>query len=294
MASGAVPDGLLRELWADPPHAAETFALHAARRLGPSVSEEAAGAQPSASSALDRAAVRRATRLTTIYGAIAGTPLFLALVPAYVAMLWEQARMVLRIAAFNGRETTEIRAAAELLVLRRVHPTLERAEAAVREHLEGERQHLPRHRALFNPVRALLVLGGFVQPKELDAPRGRLKAVATILLGVAVWAITWVIPFTFILVMSWSCRDSSRGLAARALGYYEPGEAGGQSLARGRRSQVELVAAVATCALPAALLFIAARWHPDGIDLGRALAALAGLALVLILAGRGSRALTGS
>jgi hypothetical protein len=291
-AADGVPRRLLAELWADPRHAAETFALHAVRRLGPRAIADAAGLRGESSRGADRLVAERAVRLTSIHGAIAGTPLFLALVPAYMAMLWEQARMVLRIAALHERDATSTRAAAEILVLRGVHPTVERAEVELHQHLAGERSRLPRRRALIDLVRALLVLAGFLEAKELTEPRGRLKAAAMMVLGVVLWAITWVVPFTFILLMSWSCRSSTRTLASRAMSHYGGGTHEQLVTSNRRSAAAQVAASLLTCALPATVLFIAAKWHPDGIGLGRALAALAGLALVLVLLTRGSR-LTG-
>jgi hypothetical protein len=289
--SDAVPERLLSELCADPQNAAETFALYAVRRIGPKAGADVARFAGQDSGVGDRLLTANALRLTSIHGAVAGTPLFLGLVPAYIAMLWEQARMVLRIAALHGHDPAGMRAAAELLVLRGVHPTLQSAEAAVGRHLAGERSRLPRRRALIDLVRALLVLGGFMEARELSKTRGRLKSAAMMLLGAVIWAITWIAPFTFILLMSWSCRTATMKLASRALSYY------GSDLElddlfvprKWWSSGARLAASLLPCVLPAAVLFSAVKWHPLGIGFGRALAALAALALVLALFGWGSR-----
>src|SRR3954469_23758252 len=102
-APAAPPRGLIRQLRADPNHAPETFVLFAVDRLGDGAldfADRARRADPGLTPAELSARVHdRTVGLARIDGAVAGCPFLLALVPAYVAMLWEQARMALRIGA---------------------------------------------------------------------------------------------------------------------------------------------------------------------------------------------------
>ena len=38
--------------------------------------------------------------------------------------------------------------------------------------------------------------------------------------GALVWAITWVLPLTFMILMAWSCESHARELGNRALSFY--------------------------------------------------------------------------
>jgi hypothetical protein len=114
--------GLLRSLWTQPSDAPERLMIAAAARLGePSwqfaerLREARSRATPSELSVGVRT---QAVRITRIDGAISGCPFFLALVAAYVAVLWEQARMALRIAAIHQRDPRDPGIVAELLWLR--------------------------------------------------------------------------------------------------------------------------------------------------------------------------------
>ena len=72
---------------------------------------------------------RRTVSTARIDGAVAGTPFFIALVPAYIAFLRQEVRFHLRVAALYGEDPSDPRIAADFLVLRRVHKDTERALA---------------------------------------------------------------------------------------------------------------------------------------------------------------------
>ena len=95
--AGDVPVRLLRALRADPGHAAEWAVLFAVQRLSAESGAYAARLRAAApETSPDRLAERvrdRAEDICRIEGAISGTPFLVALVPAYIALLWEQARM---------------------------------------------------------------------------------------------------------------------------------------------------------------------------------------------------------
>jgi hypothetical protein len=272
---------LIGELRADPAHAPETFAIQAVRMLGEQTREDVErmrAHQPDASrAALSTEIVDRGVRRAAVEGGISGTPLYIALVPAYVAMLLEQARMVLRIAALHGESTGDGRAAAELLALRGVHSNPEAARAAVDARLASSgRRARPRGKSWIELGRAMLVLAGFLQAKELSTQRGRVKTVLTFIGGGLLWALTWVVPITFILAMAWGCQGSTETLGERTLRHY-----GVSTAVRPKRSRAWPVLVLLSAALPATLLFLAAKWQPAGVGVGHVLVGLAALALVL-------------
>ena len=189
-----------REIWRSlrrhPRELPERLLVLAVGRQGPEAkawAQErlAQGAQPLAES--DR--LRRETLIASrADGAVSGTPFFIALVPAYVAFLWAQARMVLRIAGLHGHDPTGPRVAAELLALRGVYPSVPEAAAAL-ERMGKE-------------------------PVPADEKPGRRRQVVMVVIGGAIWAVTWIIPVTFMILMAWSCDTSTRQLGAIALEYY--------------------------------------------------------------------------
>ena len=44
------------------------------------------------------------------------------------------------------------------------------------------------------------------------------------LVAAAIWVMTWVVPFTFMIMMAWGCETHARQLGRRTLVYYD-GEA---------------------------------------------------------------------
>jgi len=50
------------------------------------------------------------------------------------------------------------------------------------------------------------------------------RAIASVLLGAALWVMTWVLPVTFMVMMAWGCETHARQLGRRALVFYD-GEA---------------------------------------------------------------------
>jgi hypothetical protein len=60
-----------------------------------------------------------------------GHPFLIALIPAYVAVLCERARLLMRIAALHGRDPGPRQMAAEILALRRIYSSVDRARATL-------------------------------------------------------------------------------------------------------------------------------------------------------------------
>ncbi|MFI7596584.1 hypothetical protein [Actinoplanes sp. NPDC049681] len=126
---------------ADPAHSPELLALAAVQAVGPRAAEWAertADAYPAATpDAIARLAVQQFTRfgsVNSVFAAVAGSYAPLALLGAAALT---QAELALHVAAAYGFDPTDPARAVDLLVLTRVHPGREDAEAALvsaREH----------------------------------------------------------------------------------------------------------------------------------------------------------------
>jgi hypothetical protein len=123
------------KLIADPRHAPELLALAAVQTIGPRARDWADRIRAAYPAAQDQAIARLATNqfsragsLTSIAGAVAGSYAPAALLgTAAVA----HAQLTLHLAAAYGKDPTDPKRAAELLVIVGVHPTVEDAEAAL-------------------------------------------------------------------------------------------------------------------------------------------------------------------
>src|SRR5207248_6764323 len=70
----------------------------------------------------------------------------------------------------------------------------------------------------------LLVFGGFMSPSSAKPKGGaldRIRTVFSVLLGIGIWVMTWVLPVTFMIVMAWGCETHTRQLGRRALVFYD-------------------------------------------------------------------------
>jgi hypothetical protein len=226
----------VRIVYRDPEHVSERLTLYAIARLADA---SLAWAQSVRSTRADTppAVIVEELRLQTaqvarIDGAISGTPFLLALVPGYLTYLYQEMRMTLRTAALYGRDLRELRTAGEMMALRGVHPDVETAEAALSA---VQSTPMPDHPTQRRSLRTwvdsgfrLLVFGGFLSPSTAEPPKTRLldriRAGLSLLLGVAIWVMTWVLPFTFMIMMAWGCETHARQLGRRTLVFYD-GEA---------------------------------------------------------------------
>jgi hypothetical protein len=225
---------LVRIAYRDPEHIPERLTLHAAQTLAGSSREwaEAIRAErPDHSLARIAEDLRvQSARIARVDGAVAGTPFFIALVPGYIAYLWQEARMTLRTAALYGHDPGSLRTAAEILALRGVHATVEEAEKAL-EAVAEQPPPVKSRRSLRTWVHAVymvLVFGGFLgAPSRQGRPSGLrawARTAAIGLFGFAIWATTWIVPVTFMLAMAWGCESHARQLGLRTLALYD-GEA---------------------------------------------------------------------
>ena len=303
---------LARVVYRDPEHVAERLTLHTMEKLGPPSLEWAQATQqsrPDEPPALIADELRgESGRLARIDGAIAGTPFFAAVVPGYLGFLWQQDRMSLRTAALFGHDPTELRTAASGLALRGVHPSVASAEAALRAVSAAPMPEKPTQRrslrTWIHSIHTVLVLGGFV-----SAPSGKpkktglaywLPTTLTLLIGLAVWAVTWILPLTFMIAMAWGCESQTRALGRRALAFYS-GEAttthaasavADQSHDKGhdRRQVVRSVALAFSVAIPVAFVVYANHVRQStGLTWLGALGALVALSLVIATAVWGAR-----
>jgi hypothetical protein len=239
---------------------------------------------------------RMTTAASRVDGAVAGTPFFVALVPAYVTFLWAQARMVLRIAALHGRDPTDSAIAAEVLFLRGVYPSVPEARAALEE--IGKRQRpkarRDRWRAWAFMVRRILVLAAFTSASNPDEDPNRWKQAATLIGGAAIWIVTCLLPLTFMVLMAWSCETSTRQLGGLALEFYSGEGVEKEGLFqlphpppdahRSRRRFVRWLLLLVSVLVPIGLLAWSVTQR-DALGTGAAVvASLVGLSLVIVFA----------
>jgi hypothetical protein len=221
-------------------------------------------------------------------------------VPGYLAYLWQETVMERRIAALYGHDATALETSAQVLVLRRVHPTVEAARAALRKVADNPLPEKPSaRRSLRVWVRSgylLLVFGGFVSPSDDEGEKRRawrMKAVVGFVAGAAIWVTTWVLPVTFMIAMAWACEAHARSLGRRAMSFYggevavaeaEGGDDGGED--RGRTKRDLLTGALIAFSIAVPIAFIAYANHvrqTTGINWLGALGALVAVSLVIAM-----------
>lgn len=307
--AASAPRELVRIVYRDPEHICERMTLFASHRLAQPSRQWAQHARAAHSGAGLRDIAKdlgaQSARLARIEGAIAGTPFYVALVPGYVNYLWQEVRMVLRLAALYGRDPANLRTAAEALWLRGVYPSLEAAEAGLLAiQAQPQPQRPVRRRPLrvwIRSVRRLLVFGGFLGPPRGTPRRGLLSWLRDALgvtIGIAVWVITWIFPATFMIAMAWGCHTHSRRLFRTAFDYYA-GQTmpvkGARELANELRHQTRRqvahgVALAVSILVPIGFLVYATHVESrEGLSLITAPAVLVAISVVLALSVYGRR-----
>jgi hypothetical protein len=299
-----VPGVLVRLALYDPAHIPERLTIYSVDKQADSArswAQRAREAEPETPVALLADVQRRRTVGTArIDGAIAGTPFFIALVPAYIAFLRQEVRFHLRVAALYGEDPADPGIAADFLVLRGVHKDTEKALAeldVVRANpLPPHRQRTPL-KSWYRAVVSILILAGFMQapdengPTQLTVGQKVLQVVRFVVAG-AIWILTWVVPVTFMIVMSWACESDARRFGQRVMTRYADEDADitvamarADRKAGGNRAVTVARGAlvVLSVALPLALIAstVLAGTGPLGVDLPKAAGALAALALVI-------------
>jgi hypothetical protein len=291
---------LARIVYRDPEHVSERLTLYSVGRLADASLE---WAQSVRSTRADTAPAEIAEELriqtaqiARIDGAISGTPFLLALVPGYLTYLYQEMRMTLRTAALYGRDPRDLKTAGEMLALRGVHPDVEQAEAAL---IAVQNTPMPdrptRRRSLrtwVHSVYLLLVFGGFMSPSTAEPLKrpvlDRVRAVFSFVVAAVIWVMTWVVPFTFMIMMAWGCETHARGLGRRTLVFYD-GEAASASAAialaarrrdRGhdKRAVLRAVALFLSVAIPLGFIALVNHYRQTvGVDWVVALGALVAL-----------------
>jgi hypothetical protein len=306
-----VPRQMVRVAYRDPEHICERLTLQAVHRLAePSLqwaqATRAAHPDGDVQDAVNSLGTQTA-RIARLQGMVAGTPFYLALVPGYMNYLWQEARMNLRLAALYGRDPGILQTAAELLSLRGVYPTVQDAEAGLLAVEEVGMPPKPDHR---RPLRLwidcglrLLVFGGFIGPPSGESHSGLgawLRDAVGVLMFVALWAITWIFPVTFMIMMAWGCETHSRQLFQRTRAFYaaeapsgqrppEPGRGWRARVPRGRQA-VSAAGLALSIAIPAGFLAYAIHVHKKfGITWVTAVGLLVALSVVTAAAVYGSR-----
>jgi hypothetical protein len=290
---------MLRVIRRDPHHFPEHLVLLAQRRLASSSCDWARQhlADDPGADAADIAEDLRTTaaRFARVNGALAGTPFFIALVPAYINVLWEQARMVMRLAALGGQDPRLPDFAAELLFLRGVHESPAAAQEALSHLGSGPAAAHAGLRARLlvwaRLVYRILVLAGFLSRRQqADAKPALIWRAATVVAGIGIYIATWVFPLTFMVAMSWSCEHDTRSLGTRAIAHYsiKPVEHGRIAIERNRRAIAQFALALVSLTIPIGLIVVAVA-RPVGHAHLVAVAGFIGLAVVLAAGSRAAR-----
>ncbi|HEY7077868.1 MAG TPA: hypothetical protein VH418_20970 [Solirubrobacteraceae bacterium] len=297
------PGVLVRLILRDPHHVPERVTIFAVDRQADAArawAEQARAAAPDSSPAeLAEVQRRRTVGTARVDGAIAGTPFFIALVPAYVAFLWQEARLHLRVAALYGHDPADPHVAADFLVLRGVRADTGQALtglADVRARPLPEKGARTPLRSWYRAVVNVLVLAGFLAPPEEGPARvswiARAKQAVSFTLAGLIWLLTWVVPVTFMIVMSWACESDARRFGHRVTTHYgRPDEDAAAAVERADRTApgnraitfVRGVLVVLSVAIPLAFVASAvfAGKGPFGVNVPESAGALVALALVI-------------
>lgn len=208
----APPAGLWDKMKADPQYAPEHLALEAVRRLGPEAHEwqertraQRPGIPPDALADL---AVKRFVNLARLSGAVSGATGIAGAVLDVGVLAWNQARMVLHVAAAYGVDPRDPERATDLLVLQKVHKVAETARLALGVAAGRERAGALL-RGSGTPVHRVLVKLG-VKLAQMAGIRAAKRIFAKIIPGAA------------IILGTWANSSATTDLAHRARDLYRP------------------------------------------------------------------------
>ena len=299
-----VPGALVRLARRDPHHIPERLTIYSVDRHA---DEARVWARRARDSAQDRSPAvladgqrQRTISTARIDGAVAGTPFFIALVPAYIAFLRQEVRFHLRVAALYGHDPADPRVAADFLVLRGVHKDPEQALAdlevvrATPLPPPGERTPL---KSWYEAIVRILIIAGFLSAPEEEETRQLtfwakvMRAVRFVVAGL-IWALTWILPLTFMIMMSWACESDARRFGQRVTTHYGDEDddiavamaaadrkAGGNRALTVARGALVVLSLVIPLALIAAT--VAGGKGPLGVNIPETIGALIALALVI-------------
>ena len=291
---------LFRIVYRDPEHVCERLTLFASNHLAEASLDWADRARKERPD-IPPEAIAEEVRLQTaqvsrIDGAVAGTPFLIALVPGYLAYLWQEGHMERRMAALYGHDPRELETGAQILVLRGVHPTIQAARAAL---VKVQDTDLPEKPTTRRPLRVwvrsvwtLLIFGGFVSASSDDQrdkyAHWRLKATLGFIGATLIWVITW------------ACESHARSLGRRTMRFYS-GEstdidaaiaAADEGNDQGRTKRDLLRAGLLALSVAIPVAFIAYADHvrqTTGVNWVGALGAVVAVSLVIAISIRASR-----
>ncbi len=215
----------------DPEHVSARLTLYGSGRIGDESIEWANRVQQDRPD-VPKAVIAEELRIQTaqvarIDGAVSGTPFLIALVPGYLAYLWQEGVMERRIAALYGSDPRSLETSANILVLRGVHPTAEEAAQALTKVRDAPLPEKPTKRrplrVWVRSIYSVLIFGGFLSAPTAEEDKGgpwRMKAAVGVVAGLGIWAITWVLPVTFMIAMAWGCESHARALGHRTMTFY--------------------------------------------------------------------------
>ena len=295
----------LRAALRDPEHVPERLLLRVTDRLADSCWEWGESVRAESKDAVELAAqeYKRGVYVARINGAVAGTPFFIALVPAYLAFLEREYRLFMRMAALAGKNPSELSVAAEFLVLRGVHATQAEALAALELVKDTPAPTPTRRRPIkywYESVITIMVYAGFLSAPDPNSKkrtgfRARLRTAVGLVFAGALWILTWIFPLTFMAMMSWTCERDARQLGMKTLEFW--GLTGAERLTRAERKErrralgwrmrifnaIRAMILLFTLAIPFYLLggaIVSGRWG-TGWNVPDTAGAIAGLALVV-------------
>ncbi|WP_097326015.1 EcsC family protein [Paractinoplanes atraurantiacus] len=195
LAETAEPPGSLwSRMKADPQYAPEHLALEAVRRLGPEAAEwtrlTRADHPELTPDQLADLAIKRFTTLARISGAAAGATGLPGAVLDVGVLAWNQARMVLHVAAAYDHDPTAPERATDLLVLQRVHKAAQTARLALGVAAGRERASRLLGEATARPLSGAMVRLG-VKLAGMAGVQSAKKIFAKMIPGAAVVLGTW-------------------------------------------------------------------------------------------------------
>ncbi|GID27267.1 EcsC family protein [Paractinoplanes brasiliensis] len=192
--TAAPPGSLWQRMKADPQYAPEHLALEAVRRLGPEAAawaERARAEHPGHTpEQLADLAIKRFTNLARISGAVSGATGLPGAVLDVGVLAWNQARMVLHIAAAYGHDPSASERATDLLVLQRVHKAAQTARLALGVAAGRERAEHLFAGAENRPLSGVMVRLG-VKLAQMAGVRAARRMFAKVIPGASIVLGTW-------------------------------------------------------------------------------------------------------
>jgi hypothetical protein len=191
----APPGRLWDRMKSDPQYAPEHLALEAVRRLGPEAAQWAERIRAEKPGITDddlaTVAIKRFTTLARISGAVSGATGLPGAVLDVGVLAWNQARMVLHVAAAYGHDPHAPERATDLLILQRVHKVAETARLALGVAAGRERASRMFEGTRSRPLSGTMVRLG-LKLAQMAGVRAAKRMFAKMIPGAAIVLGTWV------------------------------------------------------------------------------------------------------